>query len=219
MSKIYKTYLNAIEKNLKVFSGNWLPGTPRTLGDYGTIEQGIFTRIGNIEDIGVSFETVEDTSADVYNFSSGTSLSYSGGAGASVDTAAVSANASVKISFSKSASVFFNAAGCVTTMIKNIDQIEEAINTGHKNDKFKWKNAYRVVTSLVDSAQTIVVISTSKSAGMTLAAASPSIEKIDLSDASLDLNVTSSSDVGFSVDAEKGLQPLLGLTKVTGLFT
>lgn len=216
MSKIYKTYLKAIEKNIKAFAGNWLPGTPRQLGDYGTYKNGIFERIGNINDLDISFDVVGDDLEDKYSFTSGATLDFTGAAAATAGAAAV--KASVSISFSKSDMVYFNAIGCKTTGVGNIDKMEEAIRAGDKADKFKWKNSYHVITSLVTSSQTVVAISTSNSASISFAAKSPEIARVNLADASCDLALAGSKDVGFSVDAEKGLQVLFNVTKVRGTF-
>jgi hypothetical protein len=218
MSKLYKVYLKSIEKNIKVFTGNWLPGTPRELGDYGTVDKDLFTRIGNIKDLGITFETLVDPSADLYNFSAGTSSEFSGDASATAGNAVVSANAAVKITFSKNNTVYFNAAGCETNSVGNTDTMEADIKAGDKADKFKWKNSYHVITSVVNAGRTIVAVSTSSSAGITFTAKSPEVKKVNLSDASMDLSMTSSNAVGLTIDAQEGLQPLMVLMKVRGTF-
>lgn len=223
MSNVAELYAQQLKKHFKILFANWEPGTPLRLGDYGILVGGnIFVPQGNLqadftEFSGDAIKTVTDSTKDQKEFKSESGVEVSFNAKGSLNPQGVElAKASLEIKFSSESSVFFNAAECETIRIANKVEVGDKLRQLLKNRK--WDKRYCVVTDLVLSGKTIVAISQSKDSSISFEAESPEIEKINLGDASLKLNLTSNKDIGYKVDAKDGLVVLIGLSKIKNPF-
>jgi hypothetical protein len=75
-----------------------------------------------------------------------------------------------------------------------------------------------VVTDLVNAGKTVVAISKSKDSSINFEADSPALEKINLADASIKISASNEKNIGFKVDAQEGLNILMGLCKIKNKF-
>lgn len=215
MGSVASLYAKTIHQHFTPMYANWQPGTPIGLGDYGTISDNIFTRIGNIGDppLSITFATRDDTAADQYEFTSSANTEFTfhvaaSGGGGNV----ASANASVDIKFGSSNSVYFNAAGCRLISIEDIASLGAELIKHEKTGA--WKTAFAVVTSVMDAKATTVIVSTARNAAISLEAKGEGVKTVDLADASIKLGFTHSKNVGFKVITADGMTPLLGLMQV-----
>lgn len=217
MAKIVDVYTNAVYSNLKPLRANWEPSQPVKLGNFGVLRGQAFQRLGDVASVGIAIgATIDEALNDQKIFSSASDMSVSfNAAGGVAPNPAVALNASVSIAFGSKDSAFFNAAGCSYSMIADKVALGNAIMTLY--DQGKWHREWAVITDLVTSKATTVVISSASNAKIVLEAKGNS-PKIDLADASIGLNVTSSTNIGYQVIAQAGLTPLIGLSMVQSGF-
>jgi hypothetical protein len=218
MSSLADIYTSAVYGNLKPLYGNWFPDTPIKLGDYGTLNNNQFIPLGNIGDpsIGITFKVTSSPSSDQINFSSsGTTKVTLTAAGTANVSGGVSVKASLEVDFSSQESVFFNAAGCSYNMIEDKVTLGASIMNLFNNGT--WNRDWAVVTDLVATGSTTIAVSGGQSSSVVFQA-SGNVPQIDLADASIGLSVVSSSNVALQIAAEKGLNPLIGLSKIQDTF-
>ncbi len=213
MADIWEIYADDIHYNFKHFYANWPPNQPIKLGDFGMLEDNLFRRKGNIKGVfNVDFQTRSGQAQQSdYEYKSAGSTELTFSAKGSSGNPAIPVNASLKIDFSSSDAIFFNAAGC------NNDSIEDEVTLGKdilklfKDDK--WDDDWVIVTNLVTAGATTVVISSADAASLSLEA-DANISNINLSDASLRLGVKHEKNIGYKVVTQGGMIPLLGCSKL-----
>ncbi len=215
MNKIVSIYTKAIKENLRPLYPNWEPTTPVRLGDYGYLEDDFFTQLGNIEDLGISFSTRNNNSNTRKAFYSKEGVSFSFTPKTITDIDTFHTNASLEIKFDKEDAVFFNATGCNHQIISNKSKVGEEILLLLRQKK--WKKGFVVITELVKSNSTLIVISGGKESDITFEA-NANITNIDLNQIDLKLSISKQSNIGYCVDAQKDLIPLIGLSKLKSNF-
>lgn len=222
MASIAKLYSDEIKKHFRVLYANWEPGGPIELGDYGIMDGNIFIPIGKLKEdfpefAGKMINTTPDPTKDLKEFKSESGVEVNLLAKGSLNTSGAKlAKATLEIKFSKKDSIFFNAAECTTTRITNKAKVGEKLKDLMKQGK--WNKEYCVVTDLVKAGRTIIAISQSDSSGISFEVSSSAIEKINLADASIELNITSEKSIGYKVDATDGMYILMGLCKIKNPF-
>lgn len=221
MSSIGKIYTREVKKHFRKLRANWEPGEQVELGDFGIMTSGghIFQRLGNIKrKFNIDFDIRQDPTKDHKWFASSRGVSVKFNAKGQLDNPAspVTANARVKVEFSKEKAVFFNAAQCTTTSVEDKLKLSDAIFKLYKQGK--WKKRYVVITDLVTAGKTMIAISSSSDSEFVVEAESKAIKTINLADASIGLTVSAKKNVGYSVDAKNGLIPLIGLSKLQSKF-
>jgi len=128
----------------------------------------------------------------------------------------VPVKAGLDISFSSKYSVFFTAAQCLPSYVA--DQVTLANTILDLYRQGKWQRKFALITGALQAGATTVVISASDNASIGLEASAAGIARIDLSDASLKLSLTRARSVGFKAVTENGLTPLIGLSRIQGIF-
>jgi hypothetical protein len=216
MSTIVKIYTEAVRENLKPLFANWDPSKPVDLGDYGVLVDDVLINIGNIRDIGINFDVKEDTTPDRKSFSSeGSTEVKLNTKGAANISGSINAKATLEINFGSKDAVFFNAAECKYSMIRDKAAIEKEVMKFYKAQK--WERNWAVVTDIVQAGATTIAISGANNASV-IFEASGDVEKINLADASIGLSISNQKNVGYVIDAQKGLTPLIGLSKIQSKF-
>lgn len=216
MSSIAEIYTEAVYDNLKPLYGNWEPGRPVKLGDFGLLRGRIFIYLGNIEERGISFQTRTDPAKDQKYFSSAGDTQINFYAKGSVTSSGVvNEKARVEIRFSSRKAVFFNAAGCSYTMIA--DKVALGRRVMDLFRRGEWQREWAIVTDLVEAESTTLAVSGADQAAIAFEATSD-VPYIDLADAAIGLEVKMASNIGYQVVAEKGLVPLFGLCKIQNAF-
>ncbi|PWU19761.1 MAG: hypothetical protein C5B50_05745 [Verrucomicrobia bacterium] len=216
MSDIVDIYTNAIYDNLRPMYANWQPGSPIELGDYGFLDRKHFVHQGNVKDLGITFQPRNDTSTDQINFSSkGNTKVTLNAAGSGPVGSGVTVKASLQVDFSSEEAVFFNAAECAYDMIQ--DKVALGTQIMDRFKKKTWNRDWVVVTDIVNAGATTIAISGSQSSSVVFQA-SGSVPQINLADASIGLSVVASSNVALQIAAQKGMSPLIGLSKIQHAF-
>jgi len=222
MSNIASLYSDEVKKNFKVLYANWEPGGPIELGDYGLMDGNIFIPQGKLKNdfpefAGNVIQITPDPTKDQKEFKSESGVEVNLLSKGSVSESGTTLiKASLEVKFSNKDSIFFNAADCTTTRITNKAKIGEILKQLLKDRK--WQKEYCVVTDLVEAGRTIIAISQSNNSGISFEADSPTVEKINLADAGIKINITSERSIGYKVDAAEGLFILFGLCKIKNPF-
>jgi len=218
MSSLAGDYCDQMKANFKVLYAAFPPNEPLQLGDYGVLNDTVFVRIGSVSDFQIDIGKAREFSdhKSSLDFSSAGSVEIDFRTKA--DAVSPPVKAGIDISFSNKHAVFFNAAGCVPTSVANQPALGEAIFK--LLDAGKWQKKFCVVTSLMKADNTTIAVSSSSNSKISFNASSDTVANIDLTDASLSLNVTRIKDISLKVTTSGGLTPLLGFSAIRGsLFT
>lgn len=216
MSSIVGIYTSAVRDNLKPLYANWEPGKPVELGDYGLLSGDVFVHLGNVGDLGIKFGVRNDSSTDRKYFASARSTEVRLNAkGATNLSSVLSAKATLEIHFGSKEGVFFNAAECQFSMIQDKSEIGREIMLRYNSGD--WDRGWAVVTDLVRTGAATIAVSGGDQASVVFEATG-NVEKINLADASIGLSVATQKNVGYVVEAEKGIVPLIGLSKIQSAF-
>lgn len=214
LSTIHARYRKAVAKNLKPFYANWMPGQERALGDYGTFDNGIFIREGNVRDLGLPFEEMQDPNADMLTFTEGGNTSMSLSAAGSVPELAT---ATVKLTLENSATVYFQALDARSnTMRDKVDFGRRLIAYYHAHPD-QWLRKWVVITDIVAAGRTIAFVSTQSAASVELAAQAEIPVEAIMVDADVHLSIKTAHNVGYQVIGN-GMQVLIGVSKIRGWF-
>ncbi len=221
MSKLANLYANELKRHFKILYANWEPGGPLHLGDYGILDGNIFIPKGNLKNDFIEFKgnvikITADPTADHKEFKSERAVEINLVAKGTVTAGIPLAKAALEVKFGRKDSIFFNAAGCTTNRISNKLKVGEILKELLKEKK--WEKEYCVVTDLVKAGRTVIAISQGRNSTISFEAESPAVERINLADASVKLNLTSERSIGYKVDGAEGLDILLGLCKIKNAF-
>ncbi len=213
--KAHKLYRRAINRNLAPYYANWLPGTPQKLGNYGVFNQGSFVTIGNIkDDFGIDFEVLEDPAPQDAEFNAGGNVSVSYDTTVAVDGLV---NGSLKLTFERDNSVYFQTVGARANRIKNKLSVGDRILEGMKDGSIDWKRRYILITDIVTGGRTVAAVSSESGAEIEFSAAGNVPGSEIPIDASIALSVKKSNKIGYNVNSH-GMDILLGLSKVKRRF-
>lgn len=204
-------YTEEIRTQLKRFAA-WEPNYPIALGDYGELRGARFHRLGNLSQLGVSFDTLETDGVDQISYSSEGGVDFSFKAGGSADLPPVAnGKAALELTFKAQHAVMFNAADV------RFEAIDDQVALGRDILKLyadgRWDAGHSVVVEVTRSGSTTVVISRGQSASILLLAEAD-VPNVDLADASIKLSPSMERDIGHKVVASEGLTPLFSLSRV-----
>ncbi len=208
MASMAAAYVKDLHNNFEELYATWLPSGKYKLGDYGPVRNATFDYEGNIQrDFKIQF-SIQPSKAANYDYKSARAVTVKSIAKGS----AGNATARLEIGFSGNQAILFNAAGCVFKRIRNLKDVGERIMQ-LREDK-KWNEWNCLISSVLAAKATTVIISRARGASISLEASSPSVQIIDLADATIKLQATSSKNIGLKVVTEAGMIPLLGLHKI-----
>ncbi|MBC7924560.1 MAG: lipase family protein [Bryobacteraceae bacterium] len=195
---------------------NFPPNRPVALGDYGVLRDEVFERLGNVRQLGITFEIIEGTAQTTFTFKSHGSVDFALIAKGDVQPGGIPAvRAGLEVKFSRAEAVFFNAAGCTVKAIDNVAAVGTALVQLLREGR--WEADFHVVTELNLAAKTTAIASADRNSEIRLEAKSPALEAIQLGDASLDLQVKRSRNTALEIVTEGGNIPLMQLSRIRGM--
>jgi len=217
MSSLADDYCDQLKQQFKIEFAAFPPNQPVVLGDFGTLDDHVFVRLGNVTSVfGVTFTGQEFPNQPAnFTFTSESSTDVEIHAKGDATPSGVALKAGVDIGFSSKHSVFFNAAGCIPAQIQ--DQIKLGNDIMALFKAGKWQKNFVVITNLYKGGSTTAVVSASNNSSISLDAQAD-VPSIDLSDASLKLTVKHSKALALTVVTEGSLTPLFGLSCIQGVF-
>lgn len=208
-----KVYTGALHHHFGVMYATWLPSESVQLGDYGLLRNNIFTRVGNVAQLGIGFGVRRDTNRDNYEFATAESVNLRFSSRGSVEaTGDVATRARLEIHFAKAKAFLFVAAQCSLHSVEN--QANLGMDLVDLARRKVWDVRHVVVTSLIESGATTIIGSLGADAMLAVEADSAALETINLADTQAGLRLTSASNVGIRIVARDGLTPLMRLSKV-----
>lgn len=203
-------YAQEIHGKLGGFLATWLPNMPVAVGDVGTVDDGVFTKIGTLKDFGIAFEAAPPGPEVNLDYASEGAVEITSGAAGDAPipgTVPANVSADIAVSFKRANAVLFQAAKCRTITTANLMQVSDRIIA--LSEAGEWPKNQVVVTDVVRCAALTVLISSSENAHITLRAKGD-LGTAQLKLASLDVNfeVKSSSSIGVKIVSEHDLTPL-----------
>jgi hypothetical protein len=213
--KIAAVYTDTLHENLFQYAA-WPIGTPIALGDYGTLNGRLFVRQGNIVGrFGIAVNGAKATTSLMFEFKSSgistTQVAVDASTVAAVGGVPAKVKAKTTLSFANGDSVYFRSIKVVPHTIDNLGDVSKGVM--QKFQAGDWNGTFVFVNSLFVAGGTTVLVSSFDKAAIEIES-SAGISQMDLADASLNLAVTSESNVGLTVLAKEKLVPLFGLSQV-----
>jgi hypothetical protein len=163
------------------------PNRPVALGDYGTLDDGVFSRRGNVADFGIAIEAQAGEAPMSREFRSRQVSKAIFDAGAKLQSGVVVAAPALELGFEAEFSVYAAVAGCTLHEVKNVQALGRGLLEAAKRGD--WDTDWVVVTSLIASSNTTVIVARGRGTRMVLSAKAE-VAQIDLADANLALRVT-----------------------------
>jgi hypothetical protein len=210
-SSIARAYTSALHHHFDSWYATWLPDEPLRLGDYGILTGSRFERLGSVEHLGVGFSVRTSLAENRYEFATAgaVELRFSGRGAAAGEA---NARARLEISFAREKAFYFVAANCGLETVE--DQVALGEELKQRAREGGWNTDFVVVTSLLRSGATTIVGSQGNDALVTIEAAAEAAESVDLGAASGGVQLTGSRNVGLRIVAQRGLTPLVRLSRV-----
>ena len=195
-----------IQRHLKV-SAAWLPVTNNfTLGDYGIISEGVFTKMGNIREFNVAYTTAEGPDASI-DFTSADTTVVKFAAGVEVSVIPAGAiDAKISFKFEKERSFLVQAPVIKMTAIDNVNQVATQLK---KSDA--WERKWKVVYQVYHAIDPVIVSTISAGTEITFSGDANALKELKVGNASVELGTN--KELGLKVMGKAGIIGL-GLFKL-----
>lgn len=210
MVSLERSYAKELHSNFKEYYANFPPNRRVELGDYGTVKNGIFSRIGPGATLGVTLSESQVGHPGTFQFTSAGNVGiHLGGAGA---IAGGLGKANAKIEFGSSGGVFFVAAGAEVQEFADMGALRKQVLELFFADG--WAPEWALVTRRVVAEALTLVVSQEPGAFIELEASGQA--EISLSDprAALGVVARSSRSIGCQFVAERATTPFVSLIRV-----
>ncbi|MEO8210033.1 MAG: hypothetical protein ABI840_05700 [bacterium] len=224
MSDVAEQYTDEMKDQFHFYAA-WFPGEPLKLGDVGTLDGNLFTRIDNITKMGFhSFETRKDLTKSNLNFSSKGSVKTTiklSGSVAPLGSALTTADLGFIIEFGDEYLTAFQAIGAQWYSIESQTVVSAEILKRYKekNDKTNkryWDKNWVVISHLMSADGTTSVTSNQENAKIEVKANANIGEKnVKIADPKFEFSSIVTSGVQFSDD---NAPPPAGQKACTPLF-
>jgi len=217
MASAQEQYTDEMKKKFGYYA-TWNPGVPLKLGDIGTLNDNVFTRLSNLSDRGIEFEIREDLTKTPLEHSSEGSVSVTtklSGTVAPQGSVLTNLDAGIIVEFSKENSTLFKANNTTSPSIKDAIKLEEQVLDLYR--KGKWNKNWAIVTELVEAENATVIISNNSNSKIELKAnANIDAPTFDIADAEFKFSTQFSNGLETKIISAEGLTPLF---KVMGMKT
>lgn len=208
MSSLARTAARVIRKQLRAHVA-WLPlANNFQLGDFGVISGGIFTRLGNVRNLGCRFGTRGSDGAP-FEFRSGGTTEVAVDLDARADVSpGIDAEAGLRIGFASANALYLRAAQI------EVDEIDELLPVaGVLRNHSQWRLRYRVVHRIWTARDALFITSAESDAVIELRGSAEAILGARQGRANLDLKIHNKTNVGLDLIGHTG--PIaLGLFRV-----
>ena len=217
MASAQGQYTNEMKKKFGYYA-TWNPGVPLKLGDIGTFNDNVFTRLSNLVDRGIEFEIRPDETKTPLEHNSEGSVSVTtklSGTVAPQGSVLTNLDAGIIVEFSKENSTLFKANNTTSPSIKDTITLGEQILKLYREGK--WNKNWVIITELVEAENTTVIISNNSNSKIELKAnANIDAPTFDIADAEFKFSTQFSKGLETKIISAEGLTPLF---KVMGMKT
>lgn len=205
---VSKQYTKKLKKEFD-YSATWLPTTIVKPGDVGKLANYMFTHVANLNDFGIKYGTIGESSNLEFEYCSSDSVSINAKVSGQAPVAGSNlsvADAGVNIKFSKGKGIVFRLSKCTSARIADMNAVGSQIASIY--DK-KWKKDLVVVYEAVKANSATIIISNSSDAQIDLRAkGQASAGAIDLADVNAEFQIAKKSKIATNIIASEGLTPL-----------
>jgi hypothetical protein len=214
-------YTNEIHKQLG-YLATWLPGGTMELGDYGTLDDHLYTRLGSLKDRGFKVRPAPRGTPLEIEYSSRESVTLTiqlRGQNKNLPNIP-SGQAGIDLKFTRSGSCVVVLNDAVERTVANLFQLQNDVRSLYLRRPSDWPKGLTVVSSIVQASSASVIVADSTSSHYSVTTeADLKAGLADLANVSLGLAVTSASDVSTKVLAKKDLRPLFRAFRLKETWT
>lgn len=211
-------YNKALHKHANFYAA-WFPlAAPFRIGDYGLIRDGVFEKIGHLDEFGVAFQTEAGTQAPSLDFmSEGTrSIAFVGGAELPASALPIGeAEAKLTFNFDRKNSFVVKAEQIQMTRMANIRQVAEALAQLRREKKYSHR--WRVVSTVYTAHKCLVLMSTESGTKVEFTGKASALKQLNVGNVELKPSFNVSSDAILKSVGESGVLGL-GLFKLRQLL-
>lgn len=210
MAQADSIYIKEFGKHFTNHIANYPATRPISLGDFGIMSKGTFTRLGNIErEFNIDFLTLPDNDPTNEQFQSTGSTNVSFFAKGDVKPGGIPlVKAQVEIEFTSERSFFFSAAEVRDLQIDNLYEVGKKIIELYNQGK--WEKRFVLISSLLVTNHAVIIVSGKSNAKAIVEAESDQIPKIDLFNTAVKLGFSNSTGLDYKIIADETTQ--LGFT-------
>jgi len=209
MSSPHRQYTKELYTQL-AYTATWLPGVPLCLGDVGTFTKGIFERVMNIKELGISFDVRQDKTPSQIDYSSERAVSISFKAAGETPkpmSQLTVSQAGFTIEMTRDNAIMFQAVETYSPSIEDQVSLGKRIVRLYKGEK--WRPEYFVITEiLVAKSATILISSAAKAQVEISVTGSVTPGGLNLADINAGLRLEHSRNMHTRIIATGGLTPL-----------
>jgi hypothetical protein len=194
----------------------WEPGTRISLGDYGMLQDGIFQKLGQLDEF-LSLDLLKknrSTPSSLEFLSSGTQVNYLGMEGEMNANTANLGNASgeMQIKFERRSSLYLKSYRSYTDDIANLEAICSSLR-----DNTKWDRSWVLVSSVRVVANLALILAASDSSTVSLKGRVEALKSFELGDLKINSGLVVSGDAAYRALGTSG-PLLLKLVRIRRFF-
>lgn len=211
---IHARYCRALAKQLSRHAV-WQPGGPLLLGDYGTLRNGLFLKLGNVEDFrGLDRIARSQSKPSKLVFtSSGTTTAFTKGEAVVGQGELNVIEAKFRIEFQDEYSIYLRGSGVRSEEITNLRTVTEQLR-GIES----WNTGWMIVSSITVAKLLSVILAGGKNSEVSVQASAGVLEMFDSGEAEATAKLQISGQSGYSSVGASGpflfdlvkLRPVLG---------
>jgi len=194
-----RLFSKVLHKEIDVHAA-WMPVTNNFgLGDYGVISDGVFVKMGNIDEYGVSFTKATGKPTRIKFRSDGTSVRRFVG-GAEINALPEDdIDAKLTIGFTAADSFYIDAHLSVEE-IANLAQVARALR-----DADGWPRKYRVISAIYTGHNCTIISSRKADSSIEISGKASALRQLELGKAEAGLTVSAEDSVGLEVVGRTGV--------------
>jgi hypothetical protein len=194
-----RLFSKILHKEIDVYAA-WIPVTNTFgLGDYGVISDGVFVKMGNIGEYGVTFRKAAGEPSRLKFRSDGTTVRrFVGGAEAPVLPQA-DLDAKLTVEFDAADSFYLDAHLSVES-IENLAQVGQALRTAPG-----WRRQYRVIFAVYTGRNCTILSSRSAKSKIEISGKASALAQFELGNVEAGLTVSAEDSVGLDVVGKTGV--------------
>jgi hypothetical protein len=214
MARLEEVFSKAVHQKWASAYGHCPPGDQIELGEFGTVTNGRFFRVGRLSDIGIQFNKRANPTLDAYQAQSRgvkeRKLSTRGRASSSLGQQ--SATSQFSVTFESQSEVYFLCMNNIWESIDSLAMVESQLEHLHANNS--WSLEHVIVTSRLVSGSATVIISEANGASIVMEANASADSLLDVVKIKAALTIVRSEKVGIATLNSPGSTPMFGLHKL-----
>ena len=178
----------------------WLPVTNNfQLGDYGVISDGVFAKLGNIDEFEVKFNEEDGAQSHLKFRSAGTKVGQFVAGASAPALPQADIDAKLVIEFSTGDSFYVNA-NLTSSEMQNVAQVGRAL---HRVEG--WRPKYRVISSIYAAKHCTIISAREANSKIELSGTANALQMLELGQASAGITVSSEESVGLELIGRSGV--------------